>query len=228
MKLRELLGNPLAEGGPYDLPGKDYHRPGDTPRKRSSGEHNPYPFSKEEDDDYFRDIFRKKRETAKKAEKDKGVSEGAASIMNIVTPALQHNGSLDGHISTLYHYIDKHNMENDPKWLQAEQMAKDYHFNWLKKHGYPTANNNPGLARKGEKIKHLALVQAVSKVFGQQDMAETATAETTNSSSIASVANPTIARSKKKVKSVSALDQNSVSLFGGPMENIQAPIIKRR
>jgi hypothetical protein len=133
MKLRELLSKPLGEGGPYDLPGKDYHRPGDTPRKRSSGEHNPYPFSKEEDDDYFRDIFRKKREAAKKAEQDK-----------------------------------------------------------------------------------------------QKGVAETASLGAISASVSPAVPNPTIARSKKKVKSVSALDQNSTSLFGGPMENIQAPIIKRR
>jgi LysM repeat protein len=62
---------PLKEGGPYDLPGKDYDRPGDTPRKRPSGEQNPYPYSKEQDDDYFREIFRKKREAAKKAEQSK-------------------------------------------------------------------------------------------------------------------------------------------------------------
>jgi len=62
---------PLKEGGPYDLPGKDYDRPGDTPRKQSSGENNPYPYSPEEDDDHFREIFRKKREAAKKAEQSK-------------------------------------------------------------------------------------------------------------------------------------------------------------
>jgi hypothetical protein len=62
---------PLEEGGPYDLPGKDYDRPGDTPRKQSSGENNPYPYSPEEDDDHFREIFRKKREAAKKAEQSK-------------------------------------------------------------------------------------------------------------------------------------------------------------
>lgn len=61
---------PVAENGPYDLPGKDYDRPGDVKRKQPSGEHNPYPFSPEEDDDYFREIFRKKREA-----KDQGVVE---------------------------------------------------------------------------------------------------------------------------------------------------------
>ena len=67
---------PLQEGGPYDLPGKDYDRPGDTPRKRPSGEHNPYPYSPEEDDDYFREIFRKKREAAAK---DQGMAEATAA-----------------------------------------------------------------------------------------------------------------------------------------------------
>ena len=57
------------------MPGKDYDRPGDTPRKQSSGEHNPYPYSKEEDDDHFREIFRKKREAAAKASGHKSLSE---------------------------------------------------------------------------------------------------------------------------------------------------------
>jgi len=62
----------VAEGGPYDLPGKDYDRAGDAPHKPSRAKNNPYPFSKEEDDDYFREIFRKKREAK---EKDKDVAE---------------------------------------------------------------------------------------------------------------------------------------------------------
>ena len=66
---------PLKEGGPYDLPGIDYDRPGDAPRKQPSGEHNPYPYSPEEDDDYFREIFRKKREA-----KDQGVAEGTGQF----------------------------------------------------------------------------------------------------------------------------------------------------
>jgi len=69
---------PLKENGPYDLPGKDYDRPGDTPRKRPSGEHNPYPYSPEEDDDYFREIFRKKREAAAK---EQGMKEAAGSAV---------------------------------------------------------------------------------------------------------------------------------------------------
>ena len=67
---------PVTENSPYDLPGIDYDRPGDVKRKQPSGDddHNPYPFSKEEDDDYFREIFRKKREA-----KDQGVAEGATT-----------------------------------------------------------------------------------------------------------------------------------------------------
>ena len=57
---------------------------------------------------------------------------------------------------------------------------------------------------------------------------------TTGAGSIASVEGGAAAYSSKPVKSVSALDQNSVSLFGGPMENIKTKsrkkvaIIKRR
>jgi hypothetical protein len=68
---------PVAEGRPEDLPGKDYDRPGDVKRKQPSGEHNPYPYSPAEDDDYFREIFRKKREAAAK---DQGMAEGAPEI----------------------------------------------------------------------------------------------------------------------------------------------------
>ena len=58
----------VTEGRPEDLPGIDYVRPGEIKRKVSSGDHNPYPYSREEDDDYFREIFRKKREAAAKAQ----------------------------------------------------------------------------------------------------------------------------------------------------------------
>ena len=65
---------PVAEGRPEDLPGIDYPRPGEGPRKApaSDDDQNPYPYSPEEDDDYFREIFRKKREAAK----EQGMSEG--------------------------------------------------------------------------------------------------------------------------------------------------------
>jgi LysM repeat protein len=59
----------VAEGGPYDLPGIDYPRPGDTPAKpRHRGQQTPG--VNPDDEDYFREIFRKKREAAKKAEQE--------------------------------------------------------------------------------------------------------------------------------------------------------------
>ena len=68
---------PVAEGRPEDLPGIDYDRPGDVKRKQPGGDddHNPYSYSPEEDDDYFREIFRKKREA-----KDQGVAEGTGQF----------------------------------------------------------------------------------------------------------------------------------------------------
>jgi hypothetical protein len=65
---------------------------------------------------------------------------------------------------------------------------------------------------------------------------ESATAGATSSANIASVPNPDYANNanKKPVKSINALDQNSVSLFGAPMETMKnktgkkAAIIKRR
>jgi len=60
----------MAEGRPEDLPGIDYDRPGDIPHKKSGKEHNPYPFSKEEDNEYFNNIFRKQREAKLKKSED--------------------------------------------------------------------------------------------------------------------------------------------------------------
>ena len=71
--------------------------------------------------------------------------------------------------------------------------------------------------------------------FGKpQGVAETASAGATSAGNIASVEGGAAAYSKKPVKSVNALDQNSVSLFGGPMEDIKSnprkkvAIVKRR
>ena len=59
-------------GEVYDLD-REYGAPPPEKKKRSQDpdDHNPYPFSPEEDDDYFREIFRKKREA-----KDQGMAEG--------------------------------------------------------------------------------------------------------------------------------------------------------
>jgi hypothetical protein len=65
----------VEEGGPYDLPGIDYPRPGDTPAKpRYRGQSSPGVIP--DDEDYFREIFRKKREAAANTAQDKGVAEG--------------------------------------------------------------------------------------------------------------------------------------------------------
>lgn len=62
----------IKEGEVYDL-GREYGAPppAKKPRSQDPADHNPYPYSPEEDDDYFREIFRKKREA-----KDQGVAEG--------------------------------------------------------------------------------------------------------------------------------------------------------
>ena len=65
---------------------------------------------------------------------------------------------------------------------------------------------------------------------------ESASVGATSSASIATVINPDYANNanNKPVKSVNALDQDQVSLFGAPMKNIKskpgkkAAIIKRR
>ena len=69
-----------------------------------------------------------------------------------------------------------------------------------------------------------------------EGVAESASAGATSSANVATVVNPDYANNanNKPVKSVNALDQNSVSLFGAPMETMKngsrkkAAIIKRR
>ena len=87
---------PLKEGGPYDLPGKDYDRPGDTPRRpRPQGDTSP---RRHPDDPDFMDPdqrrLRADQERVKKAwaAKNKGVAEeetpfGSVSVTN--TPSNQ-------------------------------------------------------------------------------------------------------------------------------------------
>ena len=78
------------------------------------------------------------------------------------------------------------------------------------------------------------LVSNGKKAQVHKSIAESATVGATSSANIASVANPSQANSKKPVKSVDALDQDEVSLFGAPMETVKntagkkAAIIKRR
>lgn len=57
---------------------EDYYAAKNAPPKRRSAP-SDYPYSQEEDDAYFREIFRKKREAAAKAaqDKDQGVAEGS-------------------------------------------------------------------------------------------------------------------------------------------------------
>jgi len=109
---------PLKEGGPYDLPGKDYDRPGDTPRKRPSSEHNPYPYSPEEDDDHFREIFRKKREAAKQQGMAEGNMDGKVAdikgqIAELEAEQEQNEfgsyayDTVDGELEYLYAKLDK-------------------------------------------------------------------------------------------------------------------------
>jgi hypothetical protein len=58
----------LKEGEVYDLEKEyGYEKPKHQPRRSAPSD---YPYSQEQDDDYFREIFRKKREAAKKAEQD--------------------------------------------------------------------------------------------------------------------------------------------------------------
>jgi LysM repeat protein len=66
----------IKEGEVYDL-GREYGAPAPAKKKRSQDpdDYNPYPYSPEEDDDHFREIFRKKREAATKAPGQKSLSE---------------------------------------------------------------------------------------------------------------------------------------------------------
>ena len=79
---------PVAEGRPEDLPGIDYDRPGDVKRKQPGGDddHNPYPYSPEEDDDYFREIFRKNKA------KEQGMAEGLGYSQDPAQAKWYHEG----------------------------------------------------------------------------------------------------------------------------------------
>jgi hypothetical protein len=100
----------------------------------------------------------------------------------------------------------------------------------LKMHGIIKSKFKPGkwVQKQGDNW---------SEVFpfgNSKDVTESASAGATSSANIATVVNPDQAHSKKPVKSVNALDQDEVSLFGAPMETVKntagkkAAIIKRR
>ena len=124
----------MTEGRPEDLPGIDYDRPGDVKRKQPSGDddHNPYPYSKEEDDDYFREIFRKKREA-----KDQGVAEGdnlatfedINSIRNLAGLPVNENVLTDSTGSTLEHI--KNTFKRDVKDFTATGEMSNHLFRSL-------------------------------------------------------------------------------------------------
>ena len=131
---------PVAEGRPEDLPGIDYPRPGDEPRKQSSGEHNPYPFSPEEDDDYFREIFRKKREAAKQQGMAEGNMDGKVAdikgqIAELEAEQEQNEfgsyayDTVDGELQYLYAKLDKAEKgiaESDTPAQPAVQVINDF------------------------------------------------------------------------------------------------------
>jgi hypothetical protein len=102
------------------------------------------------------------------------------------------------------------------QYQQQVDVPHDVHINGKKWKTFGSHSHANNVARK---IKGATVHRSITESDG---------ISITTSGNIATLPNPTQANSKKKVKSVSALDQNSVSLFGGPMENFKAPIIKRR
>jgi hypothetical protein len=90
--------------------------------------------------------------------------------------------------------------------------------------------------RKWAERKSASTGKAWSVHLTGAPLSESASVGATSSANIATVANPGYANNanKKPVKSVNALDQNQVSLFGTPMETTKsasgkkAAIIKRR
>jgi hypothetical protein len=108
---------------------------------------------------------------------------------------------------------DDEYVNGDQDEIDAHQQhmdsPHDVHINGKK---WKTFGSHGHASNVAKKIKGATVHKSIT---------ETATAGATSSASIATVANPSQAYSKKKVKSVSANDQNEVSLFGGAL-------IKRR
>ena len=103
-------------------------------------------------------------------------------------------------------------------------VPHDVHINGRK---WKTFGSHSHASNVAKKIKGATVHKSIT---------ETASAGATSSANIATVVNPDYANNanSKPVKSVNALDQDQVSLFGVPMENIKskpgkkAAIIKRR
>jgi hypothetical protein len=78
---------PVAEGEVYDLE-KEYGAPAPAkkPRSQNPDDHNPYPYSPEEDDDYFREIFRKNKA------KEQGMAEGLGYSQDPAQAKWYHEG----------------------------------------------------------------------------------------------------------------------------------------
>jgi hypothetical protein len=123
----------MTEGRPEDLPGIDYPRAGEGPHKaHKSDEHNPYPYSREEDDDYFREIFRKKREAKAK---DQGVAEGdnmatfesINSLRNLAGLPVTEGVLTDSTGSTLDHICDRFGKEVRDFEATGEMADDLYH-----------------------------------------------------------------------------------------------------
>ena len=107
---------------------------------------------------------------------------------------------------------------------QHSDVPHDVHINGKKWKSFGSHNHASNVAKK---IKGATV---------HKSLEESATAGATSSANIATVVNPDYANNanRKPVKSVNALDQDDVSLFGAPMENMKsasgkkAAIIKRR
>ena len=114
----------------------------------------------------------------------------------------------------------------DPRRHRQHQIdvPHDVHINGRK---WKTFGSHSHASNVAKKIKGATVHKSIT---------ETASAGATSSANIATVVNPDYANNanSKPVKSVNALDQDQVSLFGAPMESMKkasgkkAAIIKRR
>jgi hypothetical protein len=119
---------------------------------------------------------------------------------------------------------DDDHLIGQKQYRPAEDVPHDVHINGKK---WKTFGSHSHASNVAKKIKGATV---------HKSLEESATAGATSSASIATVVNPDYANNanNKPVKSVNALDQDEVSLFGAPMENIKnasgkkASIIKRR